>query len=113
MAVIDSVERRFQARVQDPQPFGGLAAQRVEDGLDRVLAATSRPEPVGSGLEPGLPLGLQRIADMLAGPRCHRAWDDGALLSVMQACASWKGGSAVRACRADRQGSRRAGVDLD
>jgi hypothetical protein len=52
--VIDSVERRFQVRVQDPQPFGGLAAQRVENGLDRVLAATARSKPIGSGLEPGL-----------------------------------------------------------
>jgi hypothetical protein len=59
--VIDSVERRFQVRVQNPQPFGGLAAQRVEDRFSRVLAAASRPEPIGPGLEPGFPLGLERM----------------------------------------------------
>ena len=46
VVVVDSVERRGQVRVQDPQPFRVLAAHRVEQGLDRVLTASTRPEPI-------------------------------------------------------------------
>ena len=59
----DQVERRCQIRVQRPHPPCALALGGHVDGLDRVLAATARPEPVGPRLEPGLPLGLQRAHD--------------------------------------------------
>ena len=39
----------------DPQPFGVLAAQRVEDGLDRVMTASSWPKPRTSGVRTGPP----------------------------------------------------------
>ena len=41
----------------------GSALQRPVDRLDRVVTATSGPEPVRSRLEPGLPLRLQRVGD--------------------------------------------------
>ena len=50
-----------EVRVQHPQPLRGLAARGGVDGHDRVVAAPARPEPVGLRLEPGLPLGLQRV----------------------------------------------------
>jgi len=61
--MIDAVERRGQVRVQRPHAPGHRALARVEDGRDRVVAAAARPEPIRSGLEPGLPLGLQRVLD--------------------------------------------------
>ena len=57
----EPVECRLQVRVQYPQPAGILAGCRGVDGHDRVMAAPARPEPVGSRLEPGLPLGFQRV----------------------------------------------------
>ena len=42
--------------------LAGLPSCGHEDGLHRVLAAAARPEPIRPGLEPGLPLGLQRAA---------------------------------------------------
>jgi hypothetical protein len=59
--VVDRVEGPGQIRVQDPSTLAAIAAQRLEDDLDRVMAAPTRPKPVGSRLEPGLPLGLQRV----------------------------------------------------
>ena len=59
--MVDSVERRGQVRVQNPQPFRVLAAHRVEQGLDRVLAASTRPKPIRFGFEPGLPFGFQCV----------------------------------------------------
>ena len=61
--MVDSVERRRQVRVQDPPPLGVRAPRDVEDGLDRVMAATARPEPIRPGLEPCFPLGFQRVDD--------------------------------------------------
>ena len=61
MIMIDAVERRGQVRVQRPHAPGRRAFARVVDRRDRVLAATARPEPIRSGLEPGLPLRLQRV----------------------------------------------------
>ena len=61
VVVVDSVERRGQVRVQHPQPFRVLAAHRVEQGLDRVLTASTRPKPIRFGFEPGLPFGFQRV----------------------------------------------------
>jgi site-specific DNA recombinase len=61
--VVDAVERGGQIRVQDPHTVRGLAADRVEDGLDRVLTAPAGPEAVRLRLEPGLPLRLQRVDD--------------------------------------------------
>ena len=40
---------------------GPLPLHDLVDGLDRVVAAAARPKPVGPRLEPGLPLGLQRV----------------------------------------------------
>src|SRR2546421_4366081 len=61
LVVIDVVERPGQVGVEDPLALRALAVQRREDHLDRVMSATPRPESVGSRLEAGLPLGLQRI----------------------------------------------------
>ena len=58
--MIDAVERRSQVGIQRPRALAGLAPCGHEGGLHRVLAAAARPEPVRSGFEPGLPLGLQR-----------------------------------------------------
>src|SRR5215211_5551303 len=59
--MVDPVECRRQVRVEDPHPFGPLALAGGVDRLDRVMAATAGPKPVGSRLEPCLPLRLQRI----------------------------------------------------
>ena len=58
--VADLVERACQVSVKNPHP-PGFPAQGVIQGFYRVVTAAARPEPVGPGLEPGLPLGLQRI----------------------------------------------------
>jgi len=63
VGMIDAVERRRQIRVERPTPPGVRAPGDVEDGVDRIVAATARPEPVGPGLEPCLPLGFQRVDD--------------------------------------------------
>jgi hypothetical protein len=60
--MINLVERRRQVGVHDPHPLA-LAFQRGEQRGDRVGAATARPEPIRSGLEPGLPFRFQRMAD--------------------------------------------------
>ncbi len=59
--MVDVVEGPGQVCVQDPPALAAVAAQRLEDDLDRVVATAARPEPVTAGLEPGLPLWLQRI----------------------------------------------------
>ncbi len=59
--MIDAVECPGQVRVKDPSPLAAVAAQRLENDLDRVVAAPSGPEPVGSRFEPGLPFGFQRV----------------------------------------------------
>jgi DNA invertase Pin-like site-specific DNA recombinase len=60
--VADLVECACQIGVKNPHPFG-FPVQDVKQGLYRVVAAATRPEPIGPGLEPGLPLRLQRIFD--------------------------------------------------
>ena len=57
----EPVECRLQVGVEHPQPAGVLAGCRGVDGHDRVMAAAAGPESVGPRLEPGLPLGLQRV----------------------------------------------------
>ena len=57
--MVDLVECRRQVGVKNPPAPG--PADGV-DHLDRVMATAARPEPVRSGREPGLPLGLQRVA---------------------------------------------------
>jgi site-specific DNA recombinase len=59
--VIDTVERRCQVCVEDPHPLGPRALGGGVDRLDRIVAAAAGPEPVGSRLEPCLPLRLQCI----------------------------------------------------
>src|ERR1700757_2827904 len=49
MRMVDLVERARQVRVQSPHPPGPRAAADVEDGLDRVMAAAARPEPIRVG----------------------------------------------------------------
>ena len=63
MRMVDLVERARQVRVQSPHPPGPRAAADVEDGLDRVMTAAARPEPIRARFEPGLPLGFQRVTD--------------------------------------------------
>src|ERR1019366_4252784 len=58
--VADLVECARQISVKNPRP-PGFPVQGVEQGFYRVVTAAARPEPIRSGLEPGLPLGLQRI----------------------------------------------------
>jgi site-specific DNA recombinase len=60
--VLNSVERRRQVGIHDPHALAP-AFQRGEQRCNRVGAAASRPEPVRAGLEPGLPLRLQRVPD--------------------------------------------------
>src|SRR6266571_2820049 len=57
----ESVECRRQIGVEHSPTFGVGAARRRVDGHDRVVAAPARPKAVRRGLEPGLPLGLQRV----------------------------------------------------
>src|SRR6266487_1414739 len=57
----ESVECRRQIGVEHPPTFGVGAARRRVDGHDRVVAAPARPKAVRLRLEPGLPLGLQRV----------------------------------------------------
>ena len=45
--MVDAVERRHQVCVEDPPPPGIRAPGDVEDGLDRIMAATVRPKPMG------------------------------------------------------------------
>ena len=59
--MVEAVERRRQVGVEHPQTLRVGAARRRVDRHDRVVAATARTEPVGLRLEPGLPLGLQRV----------------------------------------------------
>jgi len=83
VVVVDSVERRGQVRVQHPQPLRVLAAHRVEQGLDRVLAAPTRPKPIRFGFEPGLPFGFQCVTHpRLVAPVHDHGNAEWALLSV-------------------------------
>ena len=59
--MVEPVECRRQVGVEHPQTLRVGAARRRVDGHDRVVAATTRPKAVGLRLEPGLPLGLQRV----------------------------------------------------
>src|SRR6266702_2231245 len=84
MVVVDSVERRSQIRVQRPRALGHRAFAHLVDRLDRVVAASARPEPVRSGLEPGLPLGFQRAADPVLVTAVHDHWDGDFILPLLQ-----------------------------
>jgi len=63
VVVGDAVKRPGQVRVQNPLSLRALALGDLADGLDRVMATAARPESIGPPVEPGLPLGLQRIDD--------------------------------------------------
>ena len=63
VVVRELVECLCQIGVQRPQAVRASALDDLVDGLDRVVAAAARPKPVGPRLEPGLPLGLQRVDD--------------------------------------------------
>jgi site-specific DNA recombinase len=70
--MVDAVERRGQVGIQRPHAPGHRALAHVADRRDRVLAATARPEPIRPGLEPGLPLRLQRVTDPLLVAAVHQ-----------------------------------------
>lgn len=59
--MVDPVERRRQFRIKDPYPLGPWALAGGIDRLDRIMAATAWSEPIGSRLEPCLPLRFQRM----------------------------------------------------
>jgi len=61
VVVVDPVECRCQIRVEDPPSLGVRTLGNVEDGIDRVMAATARPKPIRPRLEPCFPLGFQRV----------------------------------------------------
>ena len=75
--MINFVERRGQVGVQRPHALGQRPRAGGENRCNRVMAATARPEPVGSGFEPGLPLGLQRVADPLLVAAVHQHGNSG------------------------------------
>lgn len=56
--MINAVDRRRQIRFERPPSPGVGTPGDVEDGLDRVVAATARPKPVGLRFEPCFPLGF-------------------------------------------------------
>src|SRR5690606_16471849 len=58
--MVDAVERRCQVIIENPHPLGPDALAGGEDRLDRVMTATAGSESIGSRLDPGLPLRLQR-----------------------------------------------------
>jgi len=60
--VVDVVECRFKIEIEAPQPRGALAGCGLEHRLDRVVAASARPEAIRPGFEACLPLGLQCVA---------------------------------------------------
>ncbi|WP_280255440.1 hypothetical protein [Nocardia wallacei] len=58
--MIEVIERGGQIGVEDLRArFGVGAADGGVDGHDGVVASPARPEPIGFGVEPGLP---QRVA---------------------------------------------------
>jgi hypothetical protein len=59
--MVDAVECRRQVRVKYPCAARVLPLSRLIDGLDRIMAATARPESIGSRFEPCFPLGFQRV----------------------------------------------------
>jgi hypothetical protein len=59
--MVDVVECGTQVRVKYPPALRVLPATHDMDDGDRVLAASTQPEPIGSGREPGLPLRFQCI----------------------------------------------------
>jgi hypothetical protein len=59
--MVDAVECRRQVRVKYPCAARVLPLSRLIDSLDRVMAATARPESIGSRFEPCFPLGFQRV----------------------------------------------------
>jgi hypothetical protein len=67
--LVDVVERCRQVGVEDPHPLGPGAVAGGVDRLDRVAAAAAGPESIGSGLEPCLPLRLQRVSAINRGMR--------------------------------------------
>lgn len=69
--MVDPVERRCQVRVEHPPTARVRTPRHMEDGLDRVMAATTRAEAVGLRLEPRLLLGLQRVDHLRLGHAVH------------------------------------------
>ena len=72
VVVGDAVERPGQICVEHPPSLRALAARCAVDRVDRVMAAAAGPKPVGPRLEPGLPLGLQRVDDPCPSRRRER-----------------------------------------
>ena len=57
--ILSNAPARSASRIHTRLDF----PRRVLNNDYRVMAAAARPEPIRSGLEPGLPLGFQRITD--------------------------------------------------
>ena len=87
--MVDFVERRGQVRVQRPHPLGPRAFAHVVDRCDRVVAAAARPEPIGAGLEPGFPLGFQRVTDPLLVAAVGERGDGDFILLLLQSRLGW------------------------
>src|ERR1700736_3098662 len=72
--MVDVVEYASQIGVKNPPPFC-FAAQGLEQGSYRVVAAATRPKPVGSGFESGLPLGFECVSDPCLVASVHDHWN--------------------------------------
>src|SRR5262249_55988634 len=59
--VVDVVERSGQVGIENPESPGFPAPQRGKDRCYCVVTGTAWSKPIGSGFEPGLPLGFQRV----------------------------------------------------
>ncbi len=54
----DAIKRPGQIGVQHPQALRASALDDLKDGLDRVMAATAGPKPIGLRFKPRFSLGL-------------------------------------------------------
>ena len=74
--MINFVECGGQIRVQTPIPVSACGPLRVvKDGIDGVGATPTRAKPIGTGFEPGLPFGLQRVTDPRLMTPIHEHWN--------------------------------------
>src|SRR4029079_19055224 len=73
--MVDCVERGRQIGVQNPHPLSTRPFERGKQGTDGVGTTTTRAKPVGTRVEPGLPLGLQRVADPRLMTPIHEHWN--------------------------------------
>lgn len=60
-SILSNAADKSASRIHTRRDSGPLSVR--EERLDRIGTAATRSKPVGTGLEPSLPLGLQRVAD--------------------------------------------------